>query len=65
MGGFKVLSFAGTGKQRFNIDKGIIEEDSQEYEIKIVSTRGMISSLMGVKPEINIKQTISMKLLED
>ena len=65
MGGFKVMSFAGTGKQLFNVDKGIVEEDLQEYEIKIISTSGMISSLMGIKPEINIKQTISMKLLED
>ena len=65
MGGFKILSFAGTGRQTFNIDKGIIEEDSHEYEIKIISTSGMLSSLTGVKPEINIKQTINMKLLED
>jgi len=65
MGGFKVLSLAGSGKQLFNIDTGTIEEDTQEYEIKIISTSGMIASLMGVKPEINIKQTISMKLLEE
>ena len=64
MGGFKIVSFTGTGRQTFNIDKGIIEEESQEYEIKIISMGGMLVGF-GMKPEINIKQTINMKLLED
>ncbi|HBG28699.1 MAG: hypothetical protein A2Y10_12155 [Planctomycetes bacterium GWF2_41_51] len=61
--GYKVLSLEGKGTQIFNIDKGMIVSDIQNYKAAVSA------SIMGLgsdelTPNIEIDQTITMKLVE-
>ncbi len=62
LGSYKLLDLAGQGRELFNIDSGQIEENNQHYEVNIQAS---VPLGLDVKPVINIKQTISMKLVEE
>ncbi|MBN2589496.1 MAG: hypothetical protein JXA96_06520 [Sedimentisphaerales bacterium] len=62
LGGYKLLDLAGWGKELFNVELGQIEEYNQQYEMIIEAA---IPIGISVNPIINIKQTISMKLIEE
>ncbi len=61
--GYKVLSIAGTGRQLFDIERGLIKSDTQHYKA------GVSASIFGLgrdelKPNIEIDQTITITLIE-
>lgn len=60
LGGYKLLSVQGTGRETFNIDTGQSEQYEQEYEMKLSS---MIPLGIGAKPQITIRQTITANKL--
>ena len=60
---FRLLSIDGTGKQTFNVERGLLEKDVQQYKLKLSTT--MIFNLPGVAPELNIDQKMSVELLEN
>lgn len=61
--GYKVLSIEGSGKQLFDINKGLIKSDTQHYEVKVsASIFGLGSDTL--EPNIKIDQTITMTLAE-
>lgn len=62
LGGYKLLDLAGQGRELFNIDLGQIEEYNQQYNLLIEAS---VPSGINVKPVISVKQTISMKLIEE
>jgi hypothetical protein len=62
LGGYKLLDLAGQGHAFFNIDLGQIEEFNQQYELFIEAS---VPFGISAKPIINIKQTISMKSVEE
>ena len=59
---YKLIDLTGNGQELFNLDSGQIQEYNQQYNIIIQASFPMGIS---VKPIINIKQTISMKLIEE
>ncbi|OQA03144.1 MAG: hypothetical protein BWY69_00632 [Planctomycetes bacterium ADurb.Bin401] len=61
--GYKVLSIEGNGTQLFDVDKGIIVSDTQNYKAQVnASIFGLGSD--ELTPNINIDQTITMSLVE-
>jgi len=60
LGGFKLLSVKGEGRETFNIDTGQLEQYNQKYEMKISS---IIPMGIQAKPAITIRQTITAKKL--
>lgn len=61
--GYKVLSIEGKGTQLFDVDKGIIVSDTQNYKAQVsASIFGLGSD--ELTPNINIDQTITMTLVE-
>ncbi len=61
--GYKMLSITGQGKQLFDIDKGRIKSDTQEYEATVnASIFGLGSD--ELTPNIKIEQKITMTLVE-
>lgn len=60
--GYKLLDLTGRGQELFNIDSGQIEEYNQQYYVAIQAS---VPIGISVKPVINIKQTISMTLIEE
>jgi len=61
--GYKVLDITGQGKQLFDIDKGRIKSDTQEYEATVsASIFGLGSD--ELTPNIKIEQKITMTLVE-
>ena len=59
---YQVLDLQGQGQELFNIDAGRTEQYKQQYQMKIKAS--LLLPLAGVNPMINIKQTLTMKLLE-
>lgn len=61
--GYQVLSIDGTGQQIFDVEKGLIKSDSQQYQAKV---KASIFGLGGdtLEPNIIINQTITMTLVE-
>jgi hypothetical protein len=60
---YKVLSIDGTGKQLFDIKKGLIKSDIQHYKTEVsASIFGLGSDT--VEPNIKIDQTTTMTLVE-
>ncbi|MEJ2647044.1 MAG: hypothetical protein P8016_01390 [Sedimentisphaerales bacterium] len=55
---YKLLDLTGKGRELFNIDSGQIEEYTQRYDVKIQAS---VQMGISIKPLINIRQTISMK----
>lgn len=62
LGNYKLLDLTGKGSELFNIDKGQIEVQNQQYDLDIKASMPLG---LGVEPVINIKQTISMKLIKE
>jgi hypothetical protein len=60
LGGYKLLSVEGTGKETFNVDTGQLQQYDQKYEMKLSS---IIPLGIQAKPAITIKQTITAKKL--
>lgn len=61
--GYKVLSINGTGRQLFDIKKGLIKSDTQHYKTEVsASIFGLGSNT--VEPNIKIDQTTTMTLVE-
>jgi hypothetical protein len=59
--GYNILSLAGRGDELFNIDKGLIERYSQQYEMRLDA---ILPGPIGVSPRITIKQKLTMQLLK-
>lgn len=60
---FKTQSLEGKGTQLFDIDRGIVENDLQEYKVKSVAS--FILPLGDSTPYINVDQKMSVQLIED
>jgi len=61
--GYKMLSIEGTGKQLYDIEKGLVKSDTQQYKAKVkASIFGLGSDTL--EPNIEINQTITMTLVE-
>jgi len=60
--GFKVLSLAGQGSERFDLGTGRSLGSEQTYHMEL---QGMIPFSMRVMPKILIDQTLSMTLEEE
>jgi len=60
---YKVLNLHGQGEELFNIDKGRIEQYNQSYRMQIAAS--LPFGLIDATPQINIKQSLTMKLLEN
>jgi len=60
---YKYLSLVGQGKQIFNIDAGLVEEDRQQY--KMIIRAAFMLPLGDSVPIITIDQKISVELLDD
>ena len=61
--GYKVLSIEGSGRELYDIERGIIKSDIQQYQAKVgASIFGLGSDT--IEPNIEINQTITMTLAE-
>jgi hypothetical protein len=56
---YKFESLEGSGTQLFNMDKGLVEEDSQQYTMNV--TAGFMLPLGDSKPVLTVKQTFMIK----
>jgi hypothetical protein len=63
--GFTITSIAGTGRQIFDAEKGILEKDVQQYKAKF--SANLLFSLpgAGVSPEMIVDQKMSVELLDN
>jgi hypothetical protein len=59
--GYKVLDLQGSGQEFFNIDKGQIERSNQQWTMHVSAS---LPLELGPKPQITIKQTLTMELVE-
>ena len=59
--GFDILDLQGQGEELFNIDAGRIEQYSQSYQMRLQATS---MPLPGAKPQLTIKQNLTMQLLK-
>jgi hypothetical protein len=59
--GFKVLNLQGQGEELFNIDAGRTEQYNQQYSVLL---EALSTPLPGAKPQVTIKQNLSMQLVE-
>ena len=59
---FRLRSLEGTGRQVFNLDRGVIESASENYKIKLGAS--LLISLKGVSPVVDLDQRISAELIE-
>jgi len=59
--GFNVRNLQGEGEELFNIDTGRIEKYNQQYQLQLQAAS---KSLLGTRPQITIKQNLTMQLLE-
>lgn len=60
---YQVLDLQGQGQELFNIDAGRTERYNQEYQMQLKAS--LLIPLAGANPRINIKQTLTMELLEN
>ena len=67
--GYEVLSLSGSGEQLFNLNTGRIAGDRQEYDVTMSAatplTPGSEAGIANLKPNMTIKQEITMELLAD
>ncbi len=59
--GYKVLDLKGQGEELFNIDRGRIEQSTQQYQIKLEAS---LPLPLGTNPQITIEQKLTMQLLQ-
>ncbi len=60
---YKYQRLNGTGSQIFNIDKGVVESDRQQYQMEVVAA--MILPLGDSVPKLTVNQKITVRLLEN
>jgi hypothetical protein len=60
---YQVINLQGNGEELFNIDAGRTEQYQQQYQMQLSAS--LLIPLAGVNPKITIKQSLTMKLLED
>ncbi|MDD5011313.1 MAG: hypothetical protein PHQ00_04245 [Phycisphaerae bacterium] len=60
--GYKVLSLEGTGRQLYDIKRGLIKSDTQQYKAEVAAS--IFGGLGGVEPSLIVEQTITMTLVE-
>jgi hypothetical protein len=61
LGGYKLLNLQGQAEELFNIDTGQIQKYNQHYQVQLEASFPMGISM---KPQITIKQNLTMELLE-
>ncbi len=59
---FRLASIEGTGKQTFNVERGLLEKDVQQY--KVILNAGFMFPLAGVSPEVTVDQKMSIELIQ-
>ena len=59
--GYKVLDLKGEGEELFNIDRGRIEQSTQQYQMQLDAS---LPLPLGTNPQITIRQKLTMQLLE-
>jgi len=60
---FKLVSIDGTGKQTFDIERGLLEKDVLQYKAKL--SAGLRFPLPDIEPEIIVDQKMSVELLDN
>lgn len=60
--GYKVLDLKGEGEELFNIDRGRIEQSTQQYQMQLEAS---LPLPLGTNPQITIRQKVTMQLLGD
>lgn len=60
--GYNMTDFEGGGRQEFNIDRGVIENDEQHY--KMAFDASFFFPLGQSKPSLKLDQKMSIKLLD-
>ncbi|MCD4830269.1 MAG: hypothetical protein K8R02_00505 [Anaerohalosphaeraceae bacterium] len=60
---YKIISIEGTGRQVFDVEKGIIKSDRQSYTTKVSAAIFGLGS-GSVEPNIIVNQTITTELVE-
>ena len=61
--GFRMLSLDGTGNMIFNVDRGIIEKDVQQYKADLSAE--FLLPLAGTSPSLSVDQKITVELMEN
>lgn len=59
--GYQILDLQGQGEELFNIDAGRIEQSQQQYQVQL---QAFIPLGINVRPQITMKQTLTMHLLK-
>ncbi len=59
---YRMLSLEGTGRQLYDIERGLIKSDIQQYKAEAAAS--IFGGLGGVEPSIKIDQKITMTLIE-
>lgn len=59
---YQFESLEGSGTQIFNMDRGLIEKDTQEYTMNV--TAGFMLPLGDSKPVLTVKQTINIERIK-
>jgi hypothetical protein len=59
---YRFFSLEGTGKQIFNIDRGVVENEQQHYVLK--ANVDFLMPLADTQPQITIDQKMTVELLE-
>ena len=60
--GYQLLSLEGSGKQQFNVDKGVVLKEDQQYSM--VFNVSFPMALGDVQPKLKIDQKFSVELLD-
>jgi hypothetical protein len=60
--GYRTTEITGSGEQIFNIDTGTVISERQQYKTKM--SANFMLPLGGMKPEIDVDQKISLRLLD-
>lgn len=59
---FKLTSIKGTGRQVFDLERGVLEKDVQQYKAKVSAV--FMFPLAGISPELTVDQKMSIELIE-
>ncbi len=60
--GYKILDLKGEGEELFNMDRGRIEQSTQQYQMQLDAS---LPLPLGTNPQITIRQKVTMQLLSD
>ncbi|AQT67614.1 hypothetical protein STSP2_00762 [Anaerohalosphaera lusitana] len=59
---YELKSLEGSGKQVFNIDRGVVESETQNYTVKLSAS--FMLPLQDTEPALTVDQNISIDLIE-